>query len=243
MSILHHLLDFLFPIRSLTGAEGSWITDEERASMRLFPVRLHRELLRKRGLKSLDCVIAAGSYSSSPLLKKAIHAFKYRRIQPLGGELADRIALSLPGLLMLPEGYRPPASHHFQFPSPKSQSLSPKSQSPILCPVPLHWIRRFHRGFNQAELLARALSRKTGWPVTSLLKRTRATGHQAHRSRLERFTAMEDVFRFDRTKGAPPPCVLLVDDVFTTGATLDACARELKKAGAKYVVGLVVAHG
>lgn len=227
MPILHHLLDFLFPIRSLTGTEGSWLTDEERASMRLFPVRLHSELLRKRGLKSLDCVIAAGSYSSSPLLKKAIHAFKYRRVQPLGGELADRIVLSLPGLLTLPERYRNPN------PNP----------NPNLCPVPLHWIRRFHRGFNQAELLARALSRKTGWPVTSLLKRTRATGHQAHRNRLERFSAMEGVFRFDRTKGSSPPCVLLVDDVFTTGATLDACAKELKKAGAKYVVGLVVAHG
>ena len=228
--MLERLLDFLFPRYSLTGTEGTWITDSERQSMRTFPVRLHAELLRKKGLKSLDLLVAAGSYSGSPLLKKAIHSFKYLRVKDLGGELAEKIASVLPTLLMLPEKYRP-------------ADPNPNPNSPILCPVPLHWTRKFQRGFNQAELLAEVLSRKTGWPVISLLKRTRATGHQAHRSRPERFSSMENVFHYDRTKGAPPHCVLLVDDVFTTGSTLDNCAKELKKAGVKYVAGLVIAQG
>jgi ComF family protein len=218
-----NILDFLFPIRSLLGNEGTWITEEERRSMRLFPVRIDRHELQKRGLPSIDCIIAAGSYSSSPLLKRAIHTFKYRGVHAIAPELGRKIAEALPGLLMIPEKYRNPP--------------------PVLCPVPLHWTRRFRRGFNQAELIARELSKSTGWRVEGLLRRTRPTGHQAHRHRDERLGAMKSAFAIIHGETTPPPCVLLVDDIVTTGSTLEACAETLKKAGVKYIVGLVVAHG
>lgn len=228
------LLDLLFPRRSLRGDEGEWITADERERMRLFPLRLHRELLRKKGIKSLDCLIAAGSYHSSPLLKKAIKTFKYGRIPDLGQELGKRIVQCLPGLLLLPQAQNQNRDHFqfsiFNFPFP------------VLCPVPLHWTRKFHRGFNQALILAQVIGREKDWPVAELLKRTRATGHQAWRKREERLHAVIGAFTW-KGESPAPRCVLLIDDICTTGATLDACAKALKDAGVKQVVGLVVAYG
>lgn len=225
------LLDLFFPKHSLLGEEGEWIMGSERKRMKLFPIRLDKQLLRKKDLKHLDCLIAAGSYEASPLLRKALRTFKYGRIPELGPELASKIVESLPGLLLLPEG-----AFHF-----RTSDTSALSIFPVLCPVPLHWTRKFQRGFNQAEILAEEISKQKQWPVHTLLKRTRATGHQAWRKKAERLTAVSDAFFC--TAGDLPTCVLLVDDISSTGATLDACAKALKKAGVKYVVGLVVAYG
>lgn len=240
------LLDLLFPRRSLQGSEGEWITKDERERMRLFPLRLHRELLRKKGIKSLDCLIAAGSYHSSPLLKKAIKTFKYGRIPDLGQELGKRIVQCLPGLLLLPPDHRQDTRHFpfsiLHFPAFAPEGASAGRQLPVVCPVPLHWTRQFHRGFNQALILAQVIGAKQGWPVAELLRRTRATGHQAWRKRADRLTAVTGAFAWKA--GSPlPRTVLLVDDICTTGATLDACAKALKNAGVKQVVGLVVAYG
>ena len=93
--------------------------------------------------------------------------------------------------------------------------------------------RRRRRGFDQAELLARALGRHTGLPVVGLLKRVDAAG-QTGRSRSQRYCA--PVFAPRRP---PPGSVLVVDDVITTGATLQAAAKCLIRAGAQQVDGLV----
>ena len=214
------LLDLLFPKHSLLGDEREWITENERQLMKLSPIRLHRELLRKKHLKSLDCLIAAGHYQHSPLLRKAIKTFKYGRIPELGPELAMQIVQALPGLLL----------------------LSPFHGTPVLCPVPLHWRREFERGFNQSKILADIIGSNKNWQVQELLKRTRATGHQAWRKRETRLSSMTGAFAYSGPSPAPK-IVLLVDDISTTGATLDSCALELKKAGVKHVVGLVIAYG
>ncbi len=225
-------LDLLFPKHSLHGSEGEWITDEERQRMKLEPIRLHRELLRKRNITSLDCLIAAGSYQSSPLLKKAIRTFKYGRISELGPELAEHILSALPGLLLLPLE----KNHTF------NRTHSTLHSEPVLVPVPLHWTRLHHRGFNQASILAKTIGEKKGWPVAELLKRTRQTGHQAWRKRAERLASMTNAFAYIGPSPAPR-YVLLVDDIATTCATLDACAKTLKETGVQHVVGLVVAYG
>ena len=93
--------------------------------------------------------------------------------------------------------------------------------------------RRRHRGFDQAELLARALGREIGLPVVSLLRRVDAAG-QTGRSRSQRFCAPAFAAR-----RPPPPAVLVVDDVITTGATLRAAAKCLVKAGAERVDAVV----
>ncbi len=230
--MINLLLDLFFPRRSLTGNEGEWITEDERKRMRLFPMRLKKEMLKKKGISHLDCLIAAGNYQSSPLLQKAIKTFKYNHIQDLGPELGQRIVESLSGLLRLPAK----DNHTDHLP------LATDRLIPILCPVPLHWSRHFQRGFNQAEILAKIIAEKRGWPVHNLLKRTRATGHQAWRKRAERLTAVTGAFAY-RGDSPAPDCVILVDDICTTGATLEACAKTLKKAGVKQIVGLVVAYG
>ena len=92
---------------------------------------------------------------------------------------------------------------------------------------------RRRRGFDQAELLARALGREIGLPALSLLRRVDAAG-QTGRSRSQRFSA--PAFESRRS---PPPAVLVVDDVITTGATLQAAARCLVKAGAERVDAVV----
>src|SRR5207244_3893793 len=95
--------------------------------------------------------------------------------------------------------------------------------------------RRRARGFDQAELLARALARETGRPLLACLER-----HGPDRSQLGRRRAvrLEPDRIAVRATGEPPAAPVLVDDVHTTGATLDACARALRAAGARRVVAI-----
>jgi len=103
--------------------------------------------------------------------------------------------------------------------------------------VPLGRRRRRERGFDQAEALARAVARRLGLPVVRLLERVVETGPQARRSGAERREALRGAFR---ARARPPPWVVLVDDVLTSGATAGECAQALRIAGA-VDVGLVTA--
>jgi len=109
-------------------------------------------------------------------------------------------------------------------------------------PIPLHWMRRFQRGFNQAALLARQIARRRSIPVLRAIRRVRATRTQTGLTNAKRRQNVAGAFR------ARPKCsvqglrILLVDDVMTTGATGSACAAALKRAGAKSVTLLTVAR-
>lgn len=112
-----------------------------------------------------------------------------------------------------------------------------------LVPVPLHFVRRHARGFNQADLLARALSQVIGAPVLSALRRRRWTRPQAGLRRSARRRNVEGVFEAtavaEKLRGGH---ALLIDDVCTTGATLEACARALRAAGVRRVDALTLAR-
>jgi ComF family protein len=100
--------------------------------------------------------------------------------------------------------------------------------------VPLASRRRAERGFDQARVLARALARELDLPAAAFVRRTMATSPQSRRTREERLRAMEGAFtRIPRRP--PPPRILLVDDVLTTGATVSACAGALLEAGARQI--------
>jgi ComF family protein len=112
----------------------------------------------------------------------------------------------------------------------------------VVVSVPLHWRRRWQRGYNQSEVLAQALADALRAPCLKWrLKRTRPTPHQ---------TSLSPTARRDNVRGAfhaspklAGKTVLLVDDVFTTGATAQAAASALKAAGVSRVLIAVVAHG
>ena len=115
----------------------------------------------------------------------------------------------------------------------------------VIVPVPLHWWKRRLRGFNQAELLAEELSKSLGIRVLGALRRSRLTVTQTQLAREERRLNVRGAFgmrrRFPRQINGRH--VLLVDDVLTTGATLDACAAALLEGGAASVRALTVARG
>ena len=106
-------------------------------------------------------------------------------------------------------------------------------------PVPLHPSRRRHRGFNQSADLAKHL----GLPVVHALRRVRATATQADLPASQRHRNVRGAFAVTRVGYAlAGAAILLVDDVSTTGATLDACARALKAAGVAEVRALTAAR-
>jgi ComF family protein len=113
----------------------------------------------------------------------------------------------------------------------------------LVVPVPLHPARLAERGYNQSALLARRVARACRWPMRALaLARTRETPRQASLDRAARRENLSGAFRArqaDRIRGRT---VLLVDDVRTTGATLDACTSALLDAGATAVAHAVVAR-
>jgi ComF family protein len=105
-------------------------------------------------------------------------------------------------------------------------------------PVPLHRRRRRARGFNQAEDLARGLGR----PIVRALRRRRVTRSQTDLPAAQRHANVRDAFAIRRRSNVSGLRVVIVDDVCTTGATLEACARVLREAGAREVSALTAAR-
>lgn len=167
--------------------------------------------LCRSGLRGFDGAYSFGAYGGT--LRELIHLFKYSRMAPLSRPL---------GRLML-------------------SALPRDRQFDLIAPMPLYWLRRWRRGFNQSEALAREISRATAIPVVRAVRRTRATQPQAGLSNNRRRENVSGAFRAlpglvrDRR-------VLLVDDVMTTGATATACALALKRAGARRVELLTLAR-
>ena len=109
----------------------------------------------------------------------------------------------------------------------------------VLVHVPLHPVRQRERGYNQAALLARVLAANTGSPVIDLLIRERATRKQHQLDRAARLRNLSGAFV---VRGRAPPVVVLVDDIMTTSATLEACASVLQSSGAERVYGFTIAR-
>ncbi len=168
--------------------------------------------LCRRGANGFDAAYSFGAYEGT--LRELIHLFKYQRIRTLAAPLGMMLVSALP------------RDERFD----------------VISPMPMHWMRRWQRGFNQAELLARMIGRRTGIPVRNLVRRRRATAPQAGLSNAQRRSNVAGVFAVRRRTGIAGRRILLVDDVFTTGATASACAAALKRAGAARVTVLTLAR-
>ncbi|HZU27343.1 MAG TPA: ComF family protein [Bryobacteraceae bacterium] len=176
-----------------------------------FPLDEHgRCALCRAGLTGFDAAYSFGSFENE--LRELIHLFKYGRIRPLAKPLGDLMALALP------------RSERFD----------------VVVPMPMHWLRRWRRGFNQAELLARTIARRASVPVRRLVRRAKWTTPQAGLTNAQRRHNVQRAFRVSGNVDGMR--ILLVDDVLTTGATAGACAAVLKRAGAARVAVLTVAR-
>jgi ComF family protein len=167
-------------------------------------------MLCRNGLLGFDEVFCYGAYEGT--LRKLIHLFKYSGMRRLAQPLGALLADALPR----------------------------DRQFDLVTAVPLHWRRRWQRGFNQSELLGKAIARARGIPAKHVLRRGWATRAQAGLSNSQRRENVSGAFRARRRVAGLR--ILLVDDVMTTGATAGACARALKKAGAKSVSLLALAR-
>ncbi len=113
--------------------------------------------------------------------------------------------------------------------------------APLVTPTPLHWRRRWRRGYDQARLIAEALAERRGWHLAPLLRRVRPTrpqskmtSHAAHAANVRNAFAIDAVDLSGRA-------VVLVDDVKTSGQTAGACAKLVRRAGAAQIILAVVA--
>jgi ComF family protein len=166
----------------------------------------------RNGLRGFDAAYCYGSYLGE--LREVIHLFKYDRVKPLAGPLGALLKEALP----------------------VDESFD------AVVPVPLHWRRRWERGFNQSELLGRIVARHRGIACRDLLRRLRSTDAQAGLSRTARRENVAAAFRVRGGRRLDGQRLLLIDDVMTTGSTVAACARALKQAGAARVAVLTVAR-
>jgi competence protein ComFC len=161
---------------------------------------------------------AVAGYRARGVVRRLIHEFKYHRRVYLRHLIGDWLAAVLTDPRIDPARFD------------------------VIVPVPLHPAKRRERGFNQAALLARSLSRRTGVPLRDMLERVRFTRTQTAFDRAERMENLHNAFRLRRRRDVRGLRVLLVDDVLTTGSTLSECARVLKEAGASCVYAATAAR-
>ena len=123
-----------------------------------------------------------------------------------------------------------------------AQKLEEYFASSAVIPVPLHRRRFRERGFNQAELLAEGFASRLGLEYLPILKRTKNSQSQVDLERGERLENVKNLFAAPPRPSLGERKIILVDDVATTGATLNECAKELKKQSPSEIWGLVVAR-
>lgn len=169
---------------------------------------------------SMSCYFdkARAPYLSRGSVREAIHQFKYE----------GKFWLRVPLTEWLTEGF-------FRF--------FKTSNYQALVPVPLFSRRKRWREFNQAEILAQGLAKQVKLPVWNCLQRIRETETQTHLDRRQRQKNMHNAFRLAKGYEVSDNHYLMIDDVFTTGSTVNECARVLKQHGAQKVDILTVARG
>ena len=150
-------------------------------------------------------------FTKDSLIQRILHELKYRGNPELGIQLGRKMGTSI----QQAEGFQPD----------------------LLIPLPLFPSREKKRGYNQSTLLCKGISELTGIPVMEkVISRPQHTETQTKKGRIERWKNMEGKFFLKDPQSIEGKHVLLIDDVITTGATLEACGQELLKAGCRLSV-------
>ncbi|MBI1739143.1 MAG: ComF family protein [Acidobacteria bacterium] len=172
--------------------------------------------LCRRDVYNFDLARSFAAYNDA--MVRAIVLLKYHEVTPLGAWFAARLA---------------------EMVARDPEALA----ADVVVPVPLHVSRLRERGYNQAELIAQPLAKRLGLPLRSyLLVRTRPRPEKLKLTRQERWRTVRGAYAMRTDAKIDKLRVLLVDDVLTTGATVDSCAQALRRAGASRVVALTVAR-
>lgn len=120
-------------------------------------------------------------------------------------------------------------------------STFPAGTFDLIVPVPLHRTKERKRGYNQSACIAEGMAWSTGVPVQSALQRIRKGDSQTHKSRIERWNNVAGIFILQQKQLVAGKHILLVDDVVTTGATLESCGSTLLDGGASQVSAAALA--
>ena len=219
--------DIIFPIECVgCGQANEFFCSPCVSKIKIFPVRTCHYCRKPQAFgktcdqcsnkNRLDGLFILGPYDQ-PILKEAIHSWKHERVKEIGNILglwlADRLAHSF---------FR---------------------ENSIITHIPLRRQRQFDRGFNQSEQLSLILAGKFQIPAKSPLIKIKDTKPQSSLNREKRLLNIRGVFAPAKDAKLSGENIILIDDITTTGATMEEACRVMKKAGTKSVWGIALAHG
>jgi len=233
------LFDLFFPKKCLNcGNFGSFLCPPCLKILPIHPVQHCPHCLRENAHGTLcdlcrrfpavsdfweiDRLFVVSPYVQSSLLQTVIKTMKYRNAYPLATLMGDWMATV------------------FCAKNPVSKEEAPWT---LVVPVPLHRLREKTRGYNQSRFLAQEVSKTLDCPIWEGLERVRNTHPQAELSRKDRLKNVENAFILKEKANLLNKKVVLIDDVCSTGATLNACAAPLRAAGVKEIWGVVLGRG
>lgn len=234
-----NFLDIFFPRFCLgCGLEGTYlcqdckeileISQHKYCLCEIAPLRLpgaqKAGKCKKCSSKKLSGLYFPLSYKEKPLTKKLIHFFKYPPyyVKDLSGSLAELVA------------------NHLQLLEENEKTLFANC---ALVPIPMDRKKLKQRGYNQTEEITKELSKITGAMVfNNVLVKTKKTAPQMELAKEKRLENLKGCFTCRNKEKLTNKKIFLIDDVYTTGSTMEECARALKQAGARDVWGIAIAR-
>jgi len=224
MEYFKTIWDLIFPKRCINcKKEGQYLCEDCLSLIEINPFNycLCEKLERRNKCeacknKNLDRILSATAFKG--IAKEAIHKLKYGHLEEL----------SLP-LTLLILNYL--------------QNIDCQINNDfIVIPIPMHPKKKRRRGFNQSEEMAKIISKSTGIPLSTTLIKIKETKPQMELNRIERIENIKNCFIVRDKKEIENKTILLLDDVYTTGSTMEECAKILKENNAKEVWGLTIAR-
>jgi ComF family protein len=225
MEYFKAIWDVIFPKKCINcGKEGSYLCEDCFSLIEINPFEYC--LCEKLGKRSkcenckdrhLDKIMSATNFNNK-IIRETIHKFKYGCLEGLSAPLA---------LLIL---------NHLQIINCEID------KSFVIIPVPMHIKKKRKRGFNQSEEIAKIISEATRLPLSTALVKIKETKPQMELNREERIENIKNCFEVKNKEEIKNKTILLLDDVYTTGMTMNECAIILKESGAKEVWGLTVSR-